>query len=544
MSAAVGVISKLPRAGRTKTRLAATLGAEPALALHRAFLSDELAELYAPNRWSLYLICDRPRDELDRAELDRLCGGTATPLVPDQPDLAHELLAAFESLLATHERAVIVSGDVPQLPAQMVDRALAALEEADIVLGPNPDGGYYLVGQRAPHDVFTTIPMSTPVVEAATRAAAEALGLRVATLPMLTDMDEAQDLLALQAAPETVARRTRAVLSELGRTEICTTLPSELQVEVTSRCNLKCSVCLRTHRPLSEDRDLRATDFHRIIDGLPALDRVAFQLNGEPLLCDDLPQMIGIAKEAGAQTVVNTNGVLLNAQRRGELLRSGIDAVRVSVHGGTASTHNARVGAPVFDRVLQNVEALARERPGRDDPWLSLWMVATSDTIGELPELIRVADRVGADGVYVQRLVVTGEGGATSEASLHGRVDGPIATLLEHAEELARSLGVALRASGRVPPAVSLSPPAEATRNPWLACWRPWRSAVVTASLEVLPCCISSFRAPYADQRLGNRSELDWESLWNDAPYRKLRRGLLAGRPAPWCMGCTQQWSL
>lgn len=542
--AAVAVISKLPHRGRTKTRLAATLGQDAALALHRAFLRDELEQLSAPTRWRLYLIHDAPTDEADQAELAALCTPGVGSLVPGQPSLARELLAAFESLLATHKRAVIVSGDVPQLSATLVADALGALDHADLVLGPNPDGGYYLVGMRAVHDVFTRVPMSTPAVEAATRALARERGLTVATLPTLTDMDQAQDLLALESVPADVAVRTRREVAGLERCEVSATLPTELQVEVSSRCNLRCGVCLRTHHRLGPDRDLSAADFAHIIEGLPRLERVAFQLNGEPLMCRELPEMIAMARAVGAETVVNTNGVLLTRRRRRELLDSGIDAIRISLHGASAKTHDARVGVPVFERVITQVAALAKERGHATAPWLSAWMVATREAIAELPDLVDLAAELGLDGAYLQRLVVTEHGGAVSEASLHGRVDARVEGIIAAAEERANRAGIALRASGRVPPAVSLSPPQDDGSNPWLACWRPWRSAVVTAAMEVLPCCISSFRAPYADQRLGNRSEASWEAIWNDEPYRRLRRGLLSQNPAAWCQGCTQQWSL
>jgi len=67
---AVAVISRVPRLGRSKTRLARTLGAEAALALHRTMVRDELEQLHAPQRWDLFLLHDEPDDDGERAALD------------------------------------------------------------------------------------------------------------------------------------------------------------------------------------------------------------------------------------------------------------------------------------------------------------------------------------------------------------------------------------------------------------------------------------------------------------------------------------------
>jgi uncharacterized protein len=212
---ALAVISRVPRLGRTKTRLARTLGPDVALELHRAMVADELEQLHDPARWDLFLLHDPAVDESDERELQRLRDGLATPLVPGGEGLAAELLGGFEALLADYERALIVSADVPHLGADVVAGAVAALDHADLVLGPGPDGGYYLVGLSHPHDVFTSIGMGTAGVERATVVLAEGLGLRVAHVQALTDIDEARDLSELDGVPTHIARRTRAVVRRL-----------------------------------------------------------------------------------------------------------------------------------------------------------------------------------------------------------------------------------------------------------------------------------------------------------------------------------------
>ncbi len=544
MSSAVAIISKLPREGRTKTRLARTLGVDAALRLHRAFLADELAQLTRPDAWTLHLVHEPVHDRDAQTALDdvRQSAPAFVSLMPGATGLAAELHGAMCTLLATHDRAVIVSGDVPHIDPGVVLGALAALDSADLVLGPGPDGGYYLVGLRAPHDVFTPVQMSTGATHKATLALARSLGLVAVEAPQLTDLDEAQDLLVLEDAPVQLARQTRAVVAGLERGDMAFALPSELQVEASSRCNLRCAGCIRTHDQPEPDADLSLADFRAIIDPLPGLRRVAFQLNGESMLNDALFAMIALARQRGARTVLNTNGTLLDARRRTAILDSGLDELRISLDGATAQSARQMAGADVFERVVAGTRAMVADRGDRTRPRIGIWMIATQRSLSELPAMVDLAAGLGVDEVYTQRLVLTGEGVAQREHSVHGRIDDALLAHIAEAERIATARGIALRASGRRPVVASLT--ASDGDNPRRGCWRPWRSAVVTASKRVIPCCISSFTTPIDALEVGDLRQEEWPDLWNGERYRRLRRGILSGEPERSCTGCGELWSL
>jgi len=357
------------------------------------------------------------------------------------------------------------------------------------------------------------------------------------------DIDEAQDLLCLEREPAHAAPHTRAVLSGLARTEVATSLPTELQVEVTSRCNLKCDACLRTHKRLAPDVDLTIDDFVRIASEVPVLSRVVFQLNGESLLSPDVFAMIREACRRGAHTILNTNGTLLDEPRRAALRASGLSELRVSLDGATAETVERMAGADIFSLVVEGVRAFVVERQGRSEPRVSLWMIANQETIQELPDVIRLAATIGVEEVYLQRLVVNGYGIAQEKSSIHGRLDARVREILGEAERVAATLGVALRASGRRPILESLVMDA-AGGNPRIGCWRPWRSAVVTASKLVLPCCISSFTLGYDRLMLGDLSTERLSDVWNGERYKALRRGILSNQPVNACLRCGVDWSL
>src|SRR5207244_1912779 len=110
--------------------------------------------------------------------------------------------------------------DSPQISRATILEAQQALEVADIVLGPAEDGGYYLIGMRDSHDVFSGIPMSTEVVLQMTIEKAQQQSLSVHLLEPLFDIDEERDLIRLRALLQqdsTLAPHTAAYLAELKK---------------------------------------------------------------------------------------------------------------------------------------------------------------------------------------------------------------------------------------------------------------------------------------------------------------------------------------
>lgn len=76
--------------------------------------------------------------------------GIRSPRPQGEGDLGSRLENALRRALAGGKPAAIVIGtDSPDLPAELLDAARAALKDADAVLGPSADGGFYLIGLRS-----------------------------------------------------------------------------------------------------------------------------------------------------------------------------------------------------------------------------------------------------------------------------------------------------------------------------------------------------------------------------------------------------------
>ena len=206
------VLTKEPRLGEAKTRLAGDVGPERARELAEAFVLDTLA--LARSSGVPTLVAFAPEDAGPWFEA-RAPWASLWPQ-PDG-DLGQRMRAAIrEALGRGAERCVMIGMDTPHLPATTLESAFAALDGADLVLGPSLDGGYYLIGAKADHpSLFEDLAWSTAAVLGATLGRARELGLEVRGLPPEFDVDRARDLehLAdeLRRRPE-AAPATRALL--------------------------------------------------------------------------------------------------------------------------------------------------------------------------------------------------------------------------------------------------------------------------------------------------------------------------------------------
>jgi rSAM/selenodomain-associated transferase 1 len=213
------VMARYPERGKTKTRLARTIGDSGAVRLYEAFLID-LAQRFAGQDYVLHWAYT-PAEVDYQAFIAPFAPGPCTHSFPQQgPELGARLHHVFRWTQARgFERTIVIGSDAPHISREIVASARAALDEADVVLGPADDGGYYLIAMREPHDVFTGIPMSTAVVTDMTIAAAQRQGLTVRLLESLFDIDELPDQLRLAqllATDATRAPATSAYLATMG----------------------------------------------------------------------------------------------------------------------------------------------------------------------------------------------------------------------------------------------------------------------------------------------------------------------------------------
>ncbi|TAM80936.1 MAG: glycosyltransferase [Acidobacteria bacterium] len=191
---AVAIFARAVAPGKAKTRLIPALGPGGAARFHGALVSDVLAKVAGlKGRAARYLFAaggDLPEGMVPRAFERRRQRGRG---------LGQRLSQAFHELLRGHSRAVIIGTDSPTLAPAMLRLALEELRATDAVLGPCPDGGYYLIGlRRTVPGLFNGLRLGTEFAFGDTISSLVAHGLSCSVLGPCPDIDRPQDLAALK----------------------------------------------------------------------------------------------------------------------------------------------------------------------------------------------------------------------------------------------------------------------------------------------------------------------------------------------------------
>ncbi|MBD3292233.1 MAG: DUF2064 domain-containing protein [Armatimonadia bacterium] len=217
------LFAKPPLPGHAKTRLAEEIGAAQAARVAEALLRDtiglaeSLTEQLGEDLKLVLAYTDR-RDWFTPA-----LSADWRLIEQRGADLGERIENALEDLdPGPQDRTLFIGMDCPQMPAERVQEAFDALKDANAVLGPCDDGGYYLIGTRGgvPEGLLQSVRWSTAEAMGDTVAALEAANMTVARLLPGYDVDTADDLqrLAREMAADGLDRLANLTktLADLG----------------------------------------------------------------------------------------------------------------------------------------------------------------------------------------------------------------------------------------------------------------------------------------------------------------------------------------
>ncbi len=315
-AAVVVVMAKPLVAGHVKTRLAATVGADAALAVYRGLLESTLAQAELVEGVALALAA-APGPVAAQPS----CGPRWVVLAQHGETLGERLAGVFADLFAAGAGAVVaVNSDSPQLPPEYLRLAVDRLGPAAITLGPAADGGYYAVGIErrtwttggpALRRLLEDAPMGSAALLGWTLGEARRAGLEVVQLPLWFDVDEAADLaVAARLAADPAATGAGSVAAPRRDTRGVAPPPPaqaaarprgseavaqgvrETYLHITNRCGSACLHCYNRASPWAPD-ELDTAGWRRAIDECVALGASSFVfLGGDPLLRDDLCELL------------------------------------------------------------------------------------------------------------------------------------------------------------------------------------------------------------------------------------------------------------
>jgi uncharacterized protein len=176
--------------GKVKTRLAADVGDEKALAIYRQLISitKEAALPVDADKEVWYSEYMEENDVFDADQFRKKVQSGENL----GSRMANSIRNGFED---GYREVVIIGSDCPELGADTLEKAFKELGAHDAVVGPSRDGGYYLLGLRNYTDeLFRDMYWSTESVLSETLKRLERLGYSWKKLPELNDIDTVEDL--------------------------------------------------------------------------------------------------------------------------------------------------------------------------------------------------------------------------------------------------------------------------------------------------------------------------------------------------------------
>ena len=316
--------------------------------------------------------------------------------------------------------------------------------------------------------------------------------------------------------------------------------PLQAYLEVSARCNLRCTMCAINYdsrykpaagRPPFFEPEL----FDRLRPIFPKLLRGYLFGLGEPLLNPHLVDYIRAMAEAGVDVQFNTNATLIDDAMADAIAAAGAASVTVSIDGATAGTYESIRRGAKFERVMRGLRALTAASRRHGKPEINLSIVAMRSNIEELPLLVELGAELGIKTLHVEPLLRQVEGTPLDE-----HYDRENLGLAPHSGEAfdaaidkARAAGIHF--SSRFADERAHFDFVEAARYlrvDW-TCSEPWATVWVTSAGEVRTCCLNGVS-------FGNLFEKTFDEIWNGAAYTRFREQHARRETAEGCANCVE----
>jgi uncharacterized protein len=191
------IMTRIPIAGKTKTRLMEILSGEACAQLHICFLKDYFQYCQAIKEQADIYLTYTPEDSFHIIE--KMVPSYISSFPQEGKDLGERMANAMKVLFNKgYKKVVLIGSDIPELHPREILDAFNHLNSSDICIGPTADGGYYLIGAHKLHEELfdQSIKWGNKTVLEGTIDIANRLELNITLINKHRDIDTKWDLLS------------------------------------------------------------------------------------------------------------------------------------------------------------------------------------------------------------------------------------------------------------------------------------------------------------------------------------------------------------
>jgi MoaA/NifB/PqqE/SkfB family radical SAM enzyme len=298
-----------------------------------------------------------------------------------------------------------------------------------------------------------------------------------------------------------------------------------IQIECTTRCNLKCTMCEISYWT-EKGGDLKAGNLQKMVEHLPKLKRVDLTGVGEALMNRGFFNALELLKSRGLYVTLNDNFTLMNEKAARRIVELGVDQIFLSLDGATKETYEQiRIGAN-FEKVITNTRRLIeiKREMRKKRPEVKVNTVVCASNYHEIPAIVDLAHDIGIGMVQFVNVIVFDNTANLDTARLLREVRAKF----EEALKRARRLGVLVK--------IELF-----DKLPVQQCDFPWKRNFVTYDGYVHPCCYTTQtgdRTAQNQRSLGNLIDRSFTDVWRGEVYSVFRSKLQCGILPKACDHC------
>ncbi len=304
----------------------------------------------------------------------------------------------------------------------------------------------------------------------------------------------------------------------------------DIEVEVTTKCPLRCIMCEHTYWKDKEYSNWNLTfeQFKSIIDQLPKLKWINLTGEGTPMLNPDFLKMIEYCKQKNIYTVFVHDFFVINEEQMRKIIEIGVERIWASIDAATKETYERiRVGSD-FDKVISNIKKFIEFKKKMNSPIPELCFRYTffKHNYKEMSKFLDLVYSMGGKYVNFVSLLEFEE--------TKDWIYEPPQDLIKELNRKGKKLGIEVLWSH-----ASHMPERKVPSHYCVA----WTEPFIMKGGYVLPDCavlMSNKRQWLEKHAFGNIFEKPLKEIWNSERYKKFRRTIV-NRKAPvplLCVGC------
>ncbi len=314
----------------------------------------------------------------------------------------------------------------------------------------------------------------------------------------------------LQTKTLTEKQRTNSKLNMTEAKEgklVLQSYPRRVVLELTNACNLKCVMCGRDETGFNS-RFFDILYLKKLNNVLEHAEEVTLFGWGEPTIHPKFVDILEYVNQFPVRKYFVTNGTRLKTIKNA-IFDNKVDIIAISLDGASALTNDKiRVGAN-FEDIVAGLTSVVEEKIKRKSsfPYMNFVFTAMQSNLHELPEMIKLAARIGLEEVKVVYLTVF------SESLLHESLwdcNSKIIDVFDEAVRLAETLGVKIKLP-------YIQGEDVAGQKYHKDCFVGWRDFFIGSDAFVRPCQSTAMKLFHNDKYS------TFEDMWNSSEFQDFR---------------------